>query len=401
VFAAVVGQSWAIAAHPFNVEVDGIDLVAFVQWPSIRVEMPGAGSNGSMTFTLEDKDNSIATINEWDEVRFIEHGAPTFPIQFGGYVQSVRYVTWAAGGRSIQVTCVGYGILLDKKAVPSFALMASETKASDYLVSLVNRHGGLVTGLTTINYTQYTTPDLSVAQASFSWTIGTFSAVTIDPNQTLRAVIEQILRNVISIAGASNQSVSGVYWVDAYRRLRAYPDLPSDAIAARLAGQYYGGVVPGLTVDEAGTVIVDELSYEREDSDRVTSAYVVGGAAPGTGYYRETPPERTGDLETIITASDSLIADDIATKGGAAVKQTSSATARGEVLIGSNTPLDIFPGRNIRVTSPRATLTAADWRITSTVIEFKSSTYREYTVGFGGNIPQRSAMRRTGRFRTR
>jgi hypothetical protein len=404
VFAAIVGQAWADDAHPFNLEINGIDRIAFLHWPTLRIEMSGPGSNGSMTFTLEDKDSSIPTINEWDEVRFIEHAAVTWPITFGGFVQSVKYVTWAAGGRSIVVTCVGYGILLDKKAVPSFALSGTSIRVTDHIVSAVNRHGGGVTGTCGVNpNTDFADTTWSMACPGSAWTLNVFTPVTIDANQTLRAVIEQMLRNGIYADGAiysGGVGTTGPYWVDAYRRLVVYYDVPSPA-TFRLEQQYFGGTIPGLTVDEAGTVIVDELSYEREDTDRVTSAYVAGGAAPGTGYFRAPALERAGDLEVIVSASDSLVAGDIVTKGGAVVGQTSAATARGEVLIGSNTPLDIFPGRNIRVTSPRATLTAADWRITSTSIAFRSATYREYTVGFGGNIPQRSAMRRIGRLRTR
>ena len=73
---------------------------------------------------------------------------------------------------------------------------------------------------------------------------------------------------------------------------------------------------------------------------------------------------------------------------------TSSATARGEVEISSQVPLDCWPGRNLRITWPGAGLSAADFRITSCSIVFPGgASNREYTIGFGGNVPGLSAMR--------
>ena len=116
-FAAIVGQSWADDAHPFNLEVNGIDRIASVPMESIRVEMAGPGTNGSLTFTIYDPDASVS-VAAWDEVRLIEHAADQ-PLVFGGFVQSVRHTAWATAGRSLEVQCVGYGILLDRKISPT------------------------------------------------------------------------------------------------------------------------------------------------------------------------------------------------------------------------------------------------------------------------------------------
>ena len=103
-FAAIVGQDWADDAHPFNLEVNGVDRVAALQYAGFSIEMPGPGSNGSIQATLHDPAVSIA-IAEWDEVRFIEHAA-TRPILFGGFVQSVRYrVSPGLAGRFIELVC--------------------------------------------------------------------------------------------------------------------------------------------------------------------------------------------------------------------------------------------------------------------------------------------------------
>ena len=68
-FIATAGQSWADDAHPFNLEVNGTDLIAKVQRHSIRVNMPGPGNNGSLSFTIEDATSTVV-VTEWDEVRF-------------------------------------------------------------------------------------------------------------------------------------------------------------------------------------------------------------------------------------------------------------------------------------------------------------------------------------------
>jgi hypothetical protein len=409
------------AAHPFNLEINGTDWINSADMAGIRIEMPGPGSNGSMTFTLQDP-TSIINVSEWDEVRFIEHAA-TRPILFGGFVQSVSYTAWAANGRTLTIQCVGYGILLDKKVFRWLdpARTNWQWDLVNYLVSFVNLYGGRITASHGSGFPAFADATNGVAYLTLTWFSGAMgTAATLwapDDGQTLRGVIEQFLGKAVFwngdppfADGITEWPAPGSYWVDSYARLRLYPDLPPQAggviagsgFDALLHAQYDEGTVPGVQVDFAGTLHVEQITYEREDTDRVTSAFVIGGAPAGTDYYRKPGLERTGDLELIVSDSGSLIAGDVASIGGAAVGQTTAATARGQVMIFSLTPFDIWPGRNMQVTAASLGLSASqDWRITSTEITFESSTARHYVAGFGGNIPAPSAMRRTGRFQRR
>lgn len=408
-FAAIVGQSWATAAHPFNLEINGVDYVTSVQFPTIDIEMAGPGTNGSMTFTLEDPASSV-TVAEWDEVRFIEHAA-TRPILFGGFVQSVRFVAWAAGGRSIAVTCVGYGILLDKKVVPSFDTGATNTiwAFDQRLVSMVNAFGGKIGALANSSGVApaATSSIYSIPYYGNNWGIGFSIAIfSVPVNSTLRAAVEYTLSlgTWFDSATSTETPIGYSYWVDSACRLMAFPELPAAAASdspSEWRTSFDGGVVPGIAVDALGTYALEAVAYEREDTDRATSAYVVGGSANGTGYYRAPGLERAGDLEIVVTDSSVTDASGIKAKGGAAVGITTAATAHGELSIQSITPLDIWTGRNIQITFSQVGLAGEDWRITSVGITFDNSTSRHYTIGFGGNQAPPSAMNRTGRFAIR
>ena len=115
-FAAIVGQSWATVAHPYNLEINGSDWIDAVISNTLHIEMAGPSSNGSLSVRLYDPAVGI-DVAPWDEVTFTEHAA-TRPVLFGGFVQSVRYTTEPGlTGRWVDVECVGYGILLDKRIV--------------------------------------------------------------------------------------------------------------------------------------------------------------------------------------------------------------------------------------------------------------------------------------------
>jgi hypothetical protein len=394
--------------HPFNIEINSVDRISMVDIDSVGVEMPGPGSNGSLTFTIRDATATVI-VNVWDEVRFLEHAA-TRPILFGGFVQSRRYVPWARTGRDIIVTCAGYGILLDKKVVPTFAFAHTFTFIPEPLVSLINRFGGRITGA--INPTKtagiwaYTNAQYSIAHVDVSWAANwSLGFITIPDNQYLRGAIEATIGKGAYLFNPVPEPASASYWVDSAAQLRVFPDIPDHAFAddnGAWRGQFDQGTVPGITVDQSGALRISGTDAEVEDTDRLTSAYIVSSTPAGTGFFRTPALERAGDLETILTDNDSLTVADVAGKGGAVVNQTTSATQRASVDIQANGPLDIWPGRNLRFTDPQTDVPVAqNWRITSTRIAFDSATTRTYTVGFGGNIPQPSMARRSGRFKTR
>lgn len=405
-FAAIVGQSWATAAHPYGLEINGLDVIGDLIASSLVIDMAGPGDNGSMTFRLQDT-GSAYSIAAWDEVRFHEHAA-TRPILFGGFVQSVRYIAWETTGRMIEVRCVGYGVLLDKRVVPEFPLPPVYNGAvCEVLVGYINRHGGMLSAASYVDgSTGYTSATLSIPRTTgVSWTYDRNGWSWAWDPMTLRAFIDRVVSGIrCSDSGVYTGTygpASASYWVDGAGRVMVLPDFPADIDAAGLPYQYDGGTVPGLTVDLSGTLRVTGATYETEDIDRLSSVYVKGPTAGTTGWVRVPAPRRAGDLESV--ASDSTIADSAArdATGSAAIKRTEGATARGSADVYSETPLDIWPGRNVRVTVPALGLASADWRITSVRIVFHTSTARTYSVGFGGNAPAPSMARRQGRFARR
>lgn len=397
-FAAIVGQSWADDAHPYNIECNGIDVVAKVPMQSVKIEMAGPGTNGSMSFTVFDANASV-TVAEWDEVRFIEHAA-TRPILFGGFVQSVRYRAWAVTGRMIEVECVGYGILLDRKVVPT--TVVPSWGVAEIVVPLINLYGGRLratardyasaTGLETIDGTY------SVVEMQADW--NTWGHETTLTAVTLRSALQSIID--VSVFLTLEGAAAATFWVDNVGRVCLVPDFPAGTSFSVHDDQRFADTVPGFQLNTSGTYRIEGLTYEREDTDRVTSAYVVGGQAAGTGYYRTPALERVGDLETIVTDPDSVVAADIQTVGAVAVGRTTFATVRGEVTLFATAPLDLWPGRHIDLAVAAVDLTAAeDFRVTAVRVQFRSSTARTYGVGFGGSIPTPSLANRQGRYATR
>lgn len=392
-------------AHPYNLEINGTDLIASMLSDSLSIEMPGPGSNGSMMFRLLDPTSAI-TISEWDEVKFIEHAA-TRPILFGGFVQSIRYIADIGTRRWVEVRVVGYGILLDRKVVVSQAIgdWLRNWSMSDVIVTMVNRWGGIVKALSILDATLGLTDGTYGLYENQPWSWFVVGAAPVVPApSTLRAALDYVLGTGNDYAYVRGKfairPTSSSYWVDSAAMMRAFPDVP-DGWDPYDDSYFFDGSSPGLALDDVGTYQVTDIAYEREDTDRLTSAYVSGGAAPGTGYYRSAPMSRAGDLEGIVTDATSTAADDIVSFGGPAVSATASATARGTAVVVSATPLDIWPGRHISIDVARVGLTAAmPWRVTGVEITFQTTTQRTYRIDFGGSVPAPSAMRRSGRFAT-
>ena len=384
--AAIVGQSWATAAHPFNLEVNGTDVIASVQFPTIRIEMPGPGSNGSMSFEIEDRDSSI-TINKWDEVRFIEHAA-TRPVLFGGFVQSVRRVAWAAGGRTIVVVCVGYGILLDRKAVPGWTQSADDpgTSVPDRVASIVNRHGGRVSGLTTtLGVDEPTTAAKSIARF-YNWDL-TVSEVAIGyPSASLRGMVEAIVGAGEYVTTNGNYPVGAAYWVDGYARFRFHPDPHPVDPTAVFAAQAFDGGMPGIELDLSGANIVVDPEYEDEDADRLTSAYVESDAVTRVASEANSA---TSIINWVAMAEGAYVLDGVRPSWGgggrgfvAVVQHASTSTTDdlGSVVI---TGIDLFGRQQTETISPIADKKAFGSQVWDIITSVES---REWTAAAGADL---------------
>jgi len=407
-FAAIVGQSWADDAHPYNLEVNGTDLIASCSYPSIAIEMAGPGTNGSLRFRLSDPTAAI-TIAEWDEVRFIEHAA-TRPILFGGFVQSVRYLAWATTGREIEVECVGYGILLDRKVVDAFDVTSFED-APDYLggawVALVNRFGGRVTALQT---------ETVYADTDETWTVshyGTWvpsvtsgAATTAITTGSLRSACEYLAEQsadseeiVAAIEGGwVLGQVGAVYWVDAYARLHAHPRRVVQT--PTYDSNTYDGTCP-VEISEttgAGKVRASSIEWEREDPDRLTRPYVEGGNALGSGWTGFGGLERAGDLEDVISRPESTTESQRRSFARGAVEASQPSAVRSTITVVSATTIDFRPGQKLTVSNTQLGLSSAEYRIAGVSIAFQTATYRVYSISAGGSAP--SMANRSGRYAT-
>lgn len=418
-FAAVVGQTWATAAHPYSLEVNGVDHIGAVDFRSIEIEMAGPGTNGSLSFELWDPDASV-DIAEWDEVRFIEHAA-TRPVQFGGFVQSSVINVWATTGRTLRVRCVGYGVLLDKKAMPETTLPFN-LDTEEVVQRLVALYGGIISAQLTPTFTS---PDATYGMAAYNllsgslarWLNDYYFGLTGSPvvpaGSYLRGAIEYVLGLAFSEAdhAAGNTdvpiSVPGLYWVDSARMFRLLADGSASPNAEwQLGGLDYNGqydtATSTLALDVTGTTYtVVGTEYERENIDLATSAYVVGGNAAGTGYTRPAAGHsRAGDLEVVISDTDSTTASAVALRGGLMVASTAAASGRGRITLQSTTPLPLWPGRRMTITDARLGLdTSTIWRLAGVEIRFESSESRRYVVHFGGGLGRRSSLaKRQGQY---
>lgn len=379
-------------AHPFNLEANGVDLIGLVPMDSISIEVPGPGTNGSMTFSIRDPDSTV-TLAEWDEIRFIEWGAAR-PVLFGGFVQSVRIMPWTrATGRNFQVTCVGYGILLDKKVVISHPAPTTST-IGQLLLSLVNTWGGLIQGLgwNPVDPDDYEGSESLTVFCDGDWFLSGAVTPTALGAQTLRTALDLWPALAYDGGATTTPPVGWISWVDAYRRYHAMWDKTTDS-----------GYEGTLTLTETtASETYGHLEYEREHTDKATAYYVTGGNANGTGMVRVTGHERAGDLEEMISISESDSAEALAAYGAGYIEANAGDPVRGQFVMERNTPIDVRPGQKLVATStPLGWSTVTLGRITGVRISYQTSTVRRYEVAFGGRWTRPSAMSRTGRFAVR
>ncbi len=391
-------------SHPFSLEVNGSDVIALSDVSTIKIAMPGPGTNGSLSATLTDASSAI-TVNAWDEIRLVEHAA-TRPNLFGGFVQSPATTVWAAGGRDIVIDAVGYGVLLDKKAVdlqpdPYPGSYSGPIEFATAIASLINRFGGIIHGYAQVDTDRNSyTSDPTFCIPNFSdWEPSSFGALASMP---LRAGLEQWLRTGLdsntatAVAGLPVPTVGALYWVDSYARLHAHPQLADGALNA------YDGTCPIAIAETtgAGLVRASSLTYAVYGADIITAAYVEGGNAAGTGFtYGESYPV-AGDLVGLFTHPESTSASLLSFYGGGDVAAANAATIAGEAVIESDTPLDIRPGQRLLITSTQLGLSSTPFLIGGVSIVITKPSHHIYTVSFGGR-QRRSLARRLGTFQSR
>lgn len=369
-------------AHPFNFEINGTDYIHRVDRKRIRIVMPGPGENGSMTIYVEDPDSSIEIV-EWDHVRFIEWAA-TRPITFGGFVQSVRTTVWAMGGRTHFVRCVGYGILLDKRQIVSFASVSSITYwgIGPWLQILITHFGGIITApgysfglMGSAHTTQATVSGTILIHGDWSDAAGGQDALA---DTTLRGAIEKWGNTGVDLRPATTTPAPFIYWVDAYAYFHA-TWIPSDA-----PDDSYEGF--GTAITDSSNSPQDTAWLEGDGSDYLTSVYVKGSSG-FSGFVRHAPHPVAGDIEGTLSVSGPLLDPTIRDYFGEQELQTrESALVVAEISRLSSTPIDYRPGLGLLWTSAQLGLAAQEIRVTGVTITFRSWTHRTYVLNVGGRL---------------
>lgn len=349
-FAAIVGQSWATASHPFNLTIGpGIDWVSSADFPSIMVEdLAAATANGSCEFRLWDPDNTVS-LTERSVVRFYDNdgGRPMFL----GFIDSLGYAA-AAVGRYVVVSAAGIGSALDRTLVPLEARPSGEsTKA---------RFGYL--------WGKYAKPPL-VPDLTYVSNVSSSLPADIVQNGNLGTAIAQI-------AAQSGSAVR--FYVDANglpHLFSATESTPGDAP--------YGvnvALAPG-----AGNIAPDDLSVAR-DGLLVTRVYVLGANAAGSGWYQDDAGVATyGVSEGYLDVPSA----DTAAKAEAAARlylgKTAAPNVRGTFT--TTTPNDGWQaGQNVTVTSPQDGLSSYTARIVKVRTSFQTgeaTARRAYAIEFG------------------
>ena len=379
-------------AHPFNLEINGVDLIARVDARSIDVEMPGPGNNGSMSFTVWDPTSSIPII-EWDHVRFIEHAASR-PVTFGGFVQAVTTTVWAAGGRTHVVQCVGYGVLLDKRFIvahPAITFIGSDDPVGinpgigDLLQALISTYGGPITA---VGYTTTATVSATVLVHS-DWRPNV--GLTALSRLSLRSAIEAWASLSFDHRGSRSRPTSMIYWVDASARFHA-TWLPSDQPTSAFEG------AATATTDSSNSPQYS-VTFEGDGSDYLNAIYVNDTGADPPQWVREAPHPVAGYIEDTISL-ESGATGEAAQLGNYELDLRAGSTVVASFSRESSTPVDYRPGMSLTWTNAQLGLAAQKMRITGVRIRFIGGSHRVYTLDLGGRL-KASFSRESGKYAIR
>jgi hypothetical protein len=403
--AAILGT----AVLPFEMNVNGVNIISRVDRRSIKMRAPGPGENGVLMFTVLDPDSSIDIV-EWDHVRFIDN-ADARPVQFGGFVMHVRTHVWARGGRTHQVRVTGYGVLLDLRVIPAMpnGVRSSASGAQGFTIGhaiayLAGQFGGIITG--TVYEGDHVDHDV---QATATQTILSLSDWIFDPTQLFGVApgwtSPKTLRNAIEYWGdwgidtRSQQPAPYIYWVDSYARLH-FLWIPADA-----PDDSYEGFGTAFS-DATANAPQDEAWLEGDGSDLRTSVWVDANQDGGDTWVRYGGHPVAGDLEDTISATIALGESSVdhiiwATLAGIhELEQRAGAAMVSQIIRRSTTPLNYRVGMGLDWTSAQLGLSAQTLRIVGLAMEFESHNMRKYTLDVGGRL-RPSLAREHGRYALR
>lgn len=399
-------------AHPFNLEVNGTDLIGRVPLESITYDQPGPGSNGSMTFEVTDPTRTL-TFAAWDHVRLIEHAAAR-SVLWGGFVASVSRRPAFGTGRIFTIECVGYGVLLDRRVVVDFMAPqnTSAMKIPDGIQAAATVWGNGIEcyAYTPTNPADYTgdvtktlfMPDPGGSGADWQQPFLAFDGLTL--TDTLRGVIETWGEFGADLTppkvGQYDEwpPIGFLYWVDSYKRLHAFWDKPT------VASGYQGDAPQPLTdALPVANYAVTSLSFEEDNADLTHGVYVIGsGAGLGWAQLTISRPDAlaSAELQDIANNSLSTTAPKRDAFGRGYVDARQSTTVRGTLTTEDSQPWTV--GQKLTLTNTALGIAAEEYRITAVRVQFmRGTTKRRNTITFGGSRGTRVLTKHFGTQRAR
>jgi hypothetical protein len=341
---------------------------------TIEVDEQGPGGISSLTFTIDDPTGTATLPQDGDEVRFHDHVA-NLPY-FGGLISSWAVRPGFGGqGRSIDVRCDGYEVILDWAIIPVDMTFATGTLPADAVQGLIGNaqgQGALRDGMVLLTGSSQAHPI-----SSFGTTTPLPYAVTVTAGTSLRAAIDQ----VTAPNAASRGGFNALCTVDFYRGVRLFEDSPFGSLAT----DYLDLTVTDTT---AGPRAAENLRHQTDATSIVRGVYVTGANAAGTGFLGDGSgkPGRIAYLtdSTIDTAAKLLDAQQ--TYLNATVLRTSGDLA----LTDWTPPGEVRPG-SLLILTDAATGASGMYRIMQITKRFTGAR-ESWRIAYGKLRPSATAL---------
>lgn len=396
VAAAIAAALTDHSAHPYSLEVGSLDVLKEPNAPgwgvsvdTIEVTEAGPGAVSSMTFVIDDPEQSITISGPLGVLFKANDGASPETIYFRGWVDGVDVVPAFGGqGRLITVRCSGIEQLLDWFIVPTSFSMGFATLLTKYVGILAQTFAPLLqrtgtdagTAMVLAPWTRngsfnYPMGNL-VRPAEPAWALNFFSTWT-GSGTTLRNSILDLAAHCSyfdSVTAASDhQGVGILLTVDWWYGLRLWEDNPA------LQPDDYTTLT--VTDTYAGTNVAANLRYAQDFAGVNRSAYVIGSG--GTDYG--VTSDGSGIVGRMLFINDSLVTSDAVARARAlGSMDEDSATYRGDFLLENFTPpTTVHAGSLISITDAATSLSATH-RITEIHKTFLPNGLQNWNVTFGG-----------------
>ena len=409
--AAIIGAALTDAsAHPYNLEVGGVDLIKVpggtglgVDLESIVVNEIGPGGVSSMSFVINDPQGAVSISSPLLVTFKANDGAVPETIYFRGWVSGVDVEPAFGGqGKLITVRCDGIEQLLDWYIVPpSFQMpfLSIYPRMVGVMASLFApalRGTGTDTGANMLlapwtragsfsypigNFQRPTEPSLSQFTSSPNWT---------SPGTTLRnailgfAALNSFYDSVTVLTDYRGLKV--LCTVDWWYGLRLWEDDPA------LQPDDYTTLT--VTDTYASSSVAASLRYAQDWAGVTRSAYVIGSS--GTDYGVTT--DGSGVLGRMILVNDtSVTSSSIAQSRGLSTIGEDSPSYRGDFQLGPFSPATtVHAGGLITITDATTGLNATH-RIMEIEKTFLGNGQQTWRVTFGG-LPRPRVSRLMRRF---